>query len=230
MKIEEGLRNRVVGAVIVTVLAMIFLPMLLNDPKEEGEQQISSELDIPQKPLDSPSLTATILPDNAEDVLEPPAIADTSLNSQDSTTITEEEKLLEPPTVNHAEEAVIVKKEPINSHQLTTPKPPVVTVAPTTITKPKKLEPPRLDAPPKSTHQAGRWFVQVASFSEQKNANSLRDKLRRQGFSAAVESVWSKKGRIYKLRVGPELDRQRAEMTRNKLNSLNNVKSIVVSN
>lgn len=221
MEIEEGLRNRVVGATIITVLATIFLPMLLNDPKEENREQISSELGIPEKPMDSPSLTATILPDNAEEVLETTTVAEETV-TQESIPVGDEFKEDIVTKVEATTPEIPVETAPVNSQQLTT-----------TVAEPQNLKPPRLDAPPRlnsSPNQAGRWFIQVASFSEQKNATSLRDKLRAQGFSATVESVWTKKGRIYKLRVGPELDRQRAETIKNKLNQLNNVKSIVVSN
>jgi len=72
--------------------------------------------------------------------------------------------------------------------------------------------------------------VQVASLSDQAKADAFRDKLRSQGFSATVDSVWVKgKGRVYRLKVGPELDAQKAQAIKAKINQLNNVNSIAIA-
>ena len=38
MEIDENLRNRVVGVSVITILTMIFLPMLLNESKEDSQE------------------------------------------------------------------------------------------------------------------------------------------------------------------------------------------------
>ncbi len=68
MEIDEKLRNRVVGVSVITLIAMIFLPMFLNEPKENNQE--ISELKVPEKTFDSPALAATLLPNNIDDVLE----------------------------------------------------------------------------------------------------------------------------------------------------------------
>lgn len=237
MEIDDGLRNRIVGTVVVTILAMIFLPMLLNEPKEEGQEIVP--LELPQKPEDSTSLTGTILPDSPEDVTgelstEPQpneqqqtfqqqaAVSETPAPSEQQA---QEQQSNASATMTQNPQPEIAKTT-VEKPQQTTP-----TISAATVENAKKLQPPRLDAPPAttSTSQGTRWFIQVASFSDQGNANAFRDKLRRQGFPAAVDSVWTNNKRIYRLRVGPELNRQRAEMLKNKLNRLNNVKSIILS-
>ena len=189
MEIDEKLRNRVVGVSVITILTMIFLPMLLNESKEDSQE--TSELNIPEQTTDSPSLTATLLPDNVDDVMDGFA-------------------------------APVVKVDPLQALQ---PAPKQILTA----TEDQAQKPPPLDiATTKDVLETKRWFIQVASFNREENAFSLRDKLRSQGFAATVNSALSKGRTVYRLRVGPELSKQRAKEIKIKLNQLNNVKSIII--
>jgi len=49
------------------------------------------------------------------------------------------------------------------------------------------------------------FTLQIASFSQLSNAVALRDKLRKAKYNAYIESINIKKGKIYRLRVGPYL-------------------------
>jgi cell division septation protein DedD len=55
-----------------------------------------------------------------------------------------------------------------------------------------------------------RWVVQVGSFSNSKSAEALVAELRLAGLSAFSEKVSSASGTVYKVRIGPELDRGKA--------------------
>jgi DedD protein len=55
-----------------------------------------------------------------------------------------------------------------------------------------------------------RWVVQVGSFGSAKSAEELVASLRLAGFSAFSEKVTAAGGAVYKVRVGPELDRDAA--------------------
>ena len=65
-------------------------------------------------------------------------------------------------------------------------------------------------------------------FSQQENALSLRDKLRQEGFSAAVGKVDGDQGTVYKVKVGPELNRERAEHIQDKLKKRLELNSFVI--
>lgn len=69
------------------------------------------------------------------------------------------------------------------------------------------------------------WVVQAGSFGERANADALRDRLRTGGFAAFVEPV----GSSYRVRVGPELTRERAERVRGEIQSRFDIRGIVVS-
>lgn len=188
MEIDEKLRNRIVGVSVITILTMIFLPMLLNEPKDDRQE--TSELSIPDKISDTPSLTATLLPGNVDDVLEDfivPAVK------------------IDPPQVI----------TPISKQILTA-------------TEDQAFPSPALDIAIENVLETKRWFIQVASFNREENAFLLRNKLRNQGFAATVNAALSKGRTVYRLRVGPELSKQRAKEIKTKLNHLNNVKSIII--
>lgn len=55
------------------------------------------------------------------------------------------------------------------------------------------------------------WVVQVGTFAEQANALTLRDELRNQGYAGYVEEVRGKNRPLYRVRVGPELEKSRAQ-------------------
>ncbi|MEZ5463854.1 MAG: SPOR domain-containing protein [Lysobacteraceae bacterium] len=55
------------------------------------------------------------------------------------------------------------------------------------------------------------YAVQVGAFSKQEDANVLRERLRNGGFNAFIAAADTDAGRLYRVRVGPELERSRAE-------------------
>jgi DedD protein len=55
-----------------------------------------------------------------------------------------------------------------------------------------------------------RWVVQVGSFSSAESADSQVAELRLAGLAAYAEEVTSSKGSVYKVRVGPEVNRDKA--------------------
>lgn len=246
MEIDDKLKNRLAGTAVVTVLAIIFLPMLFDSPAEKNAQVVS-ELDIPRKPEVSPLLTTAIVPDKTAEVVAKPAASnagEAAENLADKPEKTEtDSELTNPPqdsetVAQEDENPAHVKKK---SHKKTAEEKPEKTA----VKKPSKSELPSLDenngdkkeankslpsldsAPVAEKH---RWVIQVVSLTDQAKANAFRDKLRSQGFPATVDSVWLKgKGRVYRLKVGPELDAEKAKSMKNKINQLNNVNSIAIA-
>ncbi len=67
---------------------------------------------------------------------------------------------------------------------------------------------------------AGRvtgWAVQVGALADAADANALRDRLRGGGFTAYVETLRTERGTLYRVRVGPEIQRANAERLRDTL-------------
>jgi DedD protein len=61
------------------------------------------------------------------------------------------------------------------------------------------------------------WAVQVGALGDPADANALRDRLRAGGFTAYVETLRTAGGTLYRVRVGPEIQRANAERLRDSL-------------
>jgi cell division septation protein DedD len=71
------------------------------------------------------------------------------------------------------------------------------------------------------------WVVQLASLASKSNAMALQEKLRGLGYTAFVEEIKMPQGVLYRVRVGPELERSNAENVRNRLEQQVQIKGIV---
>lgn len=73
------------------------------------------------------------------------------------------------------------------------------------------------------------WIVQLGSFTDEDNAQSLNEKLRKAGYPAFVEPL-KKNGKIsYRVRVGPEIKRSEADLLLKNLKDKMNLDGIVVT-
>lgn len=72
------------------------------------------------------------------------------------------------------------------------------------------------------------WVVQLGSFSSEQNAWALRDKLRNKGYHAFVERVSEGGKMVIRVRLGPELQRAKAEAVQQKLEKEMKIKGIVM--
>jgi DedD protein len=55
------------------------------------------------------------------------------------------------------------------------------------------------------------WVIQVSSLGSPEAARSLQDELRAKGYAAFVEQAEVRGRRYYRVRVGPEVERARAD-------------------
>jgi cell division septation protein DedD len=77
---------------------------------------------------------------------------------------------------------------------------------------------------------AGRGFVvQLVAFRSQDEALTLRDKLRAAGFTAFSERIQADSGALYRVRVGPEADRDAADRLRAEVSAKLGLSGIVVA-
>jgi len=162
--VEERLKRRLVGAVVLVSLAVIFLPMLLEQ-EQMGEVRIESS-NIPPRPADKQQFQSSVLP------------------------VPDDEPLIKPLSD-------VPDREPVGSSSTQMNE---LTSEPD---EPTESEQPRTGL--------SAWVVQVASLSKKESADELEAELRTKGFTAFVEPVSIKGRNLYRVRVGPELDRKRAE-------------------
>jgi DedD protein len=211
------LKQRLVGAIVLVALAVIFIPMLLP-----GEGSLSDAIqgsNIPPEPdyRFPPIKEAPKAPAMAE--APPVPLGD---EAGDKPAAAEEmTKAVAPASDKKASAAGTATKTP-----------PVETKAPA----PKVAKTPtEAKANPGTTSKASHlprasgWVVQVGSFSNSTNAKALRDRLRKMGYASFVEAVSGKGGGVFRVRVGPELTRAKAEQLQQRLQKEAKLKGLVQS-
>ena len=68
------------------------------------------------------------------------------------------------------------------------------------------------------------WAVQLGSFGNQSNAIRLKDKVLKAGFSAYIIP----NGKLFKVLVGPELNRSKAEALKKQIDTKFKMNSLVI--
>jgi DedD protein len=203
---DKALKQRLVGASVLIILAVIVLPMLLSG-RSDTLQQESRQIELPPKPEElsvetrrfpvgipnKPTMTEDKEPsqqtlESAEVIAdENVPVATDSDSGETSEQITEQ--------ITDAEAAVIEKPPAVTSITLNSGKSPDV------------LEPENdetaVDGP--------RYLVQVASFSSKKNANTLAARLRAAKLPVVMDEVERTAGRLHRVRVGPYTERADAD-------------------
>lgn len=165
---DAKLKQRLVGATILSALAVIFVPMIFEESHTEPGTR---EFKIPEMPAQ--------LENEAPGSLKAPSDAELGLAPEEVS-----------PPVNESDTASTPETD---------------------------------DSAPLRA-----WVVQVGSFNDEENANALRDQIRKAGYPSYVESATSQAGIKYRVRVGPELDRQRAIDQRDRIASKFKLKGIVL--
>ena len=73
------------------------------------------------------------------------------------------------------------------------------------------------------------WFVQIGSFTQQKNAQRVRDKAGSLGYRAFIITVTEGTKTIYRVQVGPEVEANRAKKLKQELEHRLQVKAFLIS-
>ena len=203
-QMDKALKQRLVGASVLIILAVIILPMLLSGRSETLKQE-SRQIELPAKP-DELSIETRRFPVGVPDKPVPEVISsepDSSGQQQVS--------------VQQADEAVTGTADPdeTGSENVApaTPaseveKPPAVTSITLSSGRQQDLNVSQAD---NVASDSPRYLVQVASFSSEKRANALADKLRADNFPVLMDVVDRTAGLLHRVRVGPYSERADAD-------------------
>jgi len=189
---EQGLKERLVGAAVLVAIAVWLVPWVLDGPDSGIETQANS-LQLPSAEEPMPMRTQTLRlggePEPAEVAAAPPVEAKAPAAEPVTAAV-------EPPPAA-ADEAA---KEP---------EPVVVAAAPA----PERAAPAAAaPTPPKpEPTAAGDWTVQLGSFGEEANARRLAQRAGTFGYKAEVSSYRSGGRTLYRVRVGPQATRAAAD-------------------
>jgi len=210
---EESLKARLIGAVVLVALAVLLIPELLSGRKaaepaaEEGAgprgtRTFTIELgQAPGQATRSPTTTSAPVPSaSPANSLPAPPVTDPGSEvpaGQPAETAAEAAEAPEPaPT---PEPAAATAARPAQSV------PPSVETAPDAAPRSEPKPPPALSAP------TGGWAVQVGAFGSAETARKLVQDLSGAGYRAFVSPVNRGGKTLYRVRVGPAGDRAGAE-------------------
>ncbi len=204
---NDQLKQRLVGAIVLVSLAVIFIPMILpgggmGDSMDVRKVPAEPDYRFPppkSAPKAPPISDAVIVPMGDS---EPKADVKSSAKASTKTS-----------TKTSTTEKKISSKKASANKKVTTK--PVVSIP----DKKPDIKPGQVTA----------WIVQVGSFTSSPNAKALRDKLRKMGYASFVEALKGKQGMTYRGRVGPELTRTLADKLQKQLAKKAKVNGMVQS-
>ena len=198
--LDKVYKQRMVGALVLVALAVIFLPMLFSREDEQRQIQVDAPA-APQMPV-MPEVKVEPVP-----VPEPQAIAQEPAPPEQEAVVQQPSAPVAPPVV-----------KPV----VAAPKPPAVTPAQAVAQAPAKLDTTQKRLDPNGLPIS--WSVQLVSLSNRASADSLQKNLRNQGYNAYVRSS----GGMNRVFVGPLLERAEADRLRDLLGKQQNLKGFVV--
>ncbi len=210
--LDKVIKQRMVGALVLVALAVIFLPMLFS--REDELRQV--QVEAPQAPA-VPALPQVQV--EPVQVPEPQVIADESVVAQPPTAPATP---IAPAPEVAAKPAVAAPAPAPASKPASAP-----AIAPAVATAPAAK--PAVQAPASTNKVDGNglpvsWSVQLASLSSRANAENLQKTLRSQGYNAYIRSS-DGMNRVF---VGPLIERAEAERLRDVINRQQKLKGFVV--
>jgi len=160
---EAPLQQRIVGAIVLVTLGVIFIPALLDGTGYKSRQV--QDIEIKEKPSFPPLSQKKVTP------------------------------ISTPLQKNKKERAIVNQADPKQAHK-----------------KPLKT-----------------FALQVGTFGSVENAEKMRDKMRKTGYTAFVHKTTSKGKTSYKVRIGPEIERSVLEKIKSKLKKSQKIDGYVVN-
>ncbi|AYG44156.1 SPOR domain-containing protein [Pseudomonas sp. Leaf58] len=206
--LDKGMKQRMVGALVLVALAVIFLPMLFT--REDEMRQVRVE--APQAPA---------MPSLPEVKVEPVVVPEPQ--------VIPEQPQQAPVVVNESTAPASTPSQPITpSPQTQVQVQPAKPQAPAPAAK-VEAKPAAAPAPaaPSKIDVNGlpvSWSIQLASLSNRAGAEKLQQTLRSQGYNAYIRSA----GGMNRVYVGPLIERAEAERVRDAINRQNSLKGFVV--
>ncbi|WLH11016.1 SPOR domain-containing protein [Pseudomonas hefeiensis] len=212
--LDKAYKQRMVGALVLVALAVIFLPMLFS--RQDEQRQVTVEAPTaPQAPSIAPVQVDPVAVPEPDALPQEPVPSDEELAEQPAPSMPIEPAPAAPATATQAPGKPAVAPAPAA---------PVVKPAPT---QPITAAPAKPDTTQSRVDANGlsvSWSVQLASLSNREGAEKLQKTLRSQGYNAYIRTA-DGKNRVF---VGPLIERAEADRLRDLLSRQQNLKGFVV--
>ncbi|MBU6960868.1 SPOR domain-containing protein [Pseudomonas sp. CVAP len=210
--LDNAYKQRMVGALVLVALAVIFLPMLFSREDEQRQVVVHAPA-APQAPaMPQVQIEPVVVP-------EPQALPQEPVPSDEEITAQQAPSKPVAPSAPIAPAPVVAK--PVAPAPAAKPAPAPAPAQPIAAapSKPDTSQ-SRVDANGLSVS----WSVQLASLSSRESAESLQKTLRSQGYNAYIRTA-DGKNRVF---VGPLIERAEADRLRDLLGRQQNLKGFVV--
>jgi DedD protein len=185
---ERALKERIIGAVVLVIFAVLVVPIFLDGPPAGGE--IVTERVLLPGQEDQKTQTVVLDRDRKEPV--PAASAPAQAKP---------EPVVREPVREEPQPAAVQQQEQEQEQ------------APET----REDKPAARPAPTPAASTTGMWAVQLGSFSNKDNAEKLAADLRKQGYAAFLSQLSTDTGQLHRVRIGPQKDRAGAEAMASRL-------------
>ncbi|RZI18179.1 SPOR domain-containing protein [Pseudomonas orientalis] len=195
--LDSAYKQRMVGALVLVALAVIFLPMLFSRQDEQRQVVVEAPA-APQAPaVPQVQVEPVVVPEPQALPEEEPVPTDAEVAAQQA------------PSMPVQPSVPVVKPAPSA---------PVAAAKPAAPGKPdvgqSRIDPNGLPI---------SWSIQVASLGNREGADALQKKLRAQGYNAYIRSA-DGKNRVF---IGPLIERAEADRLRDLLDRQQNLKGFV---
>ncbi len=179
---DRALKERIIGAVVLVVFAILVVPVFLDGPSQELET-ISEAVTLPGQ---------------------------NNQNRTQQTIVLDRDRS-EPVPASRAQSPLAASTRPEPATVSPTPETPSQQRAEQQETVVEPDDSPAPASAPAITSTTGMWAVQLGSFSNQENAERLAASLRDQGYAAFLSQLQTSSGPLQRVRIGPQKDRESAE-------------------
>ncbi len=229
-------KQRIVGALVLIALAIIFLPMLLKqeEPTREVVVQAPPMPETPAAPqfkVEDVAVPEPVVDENyvVLDAAGEPVDVDISSGSAAQSRTYIAEPIFEDDAVVEAPKVAVPKPAPIKptpapakpvAAKPATAKPAPAPAKPAVTTPAQKPVAPGID----KNNLPVSWSVQLASLTNQTNANAMRDTFRKKQYNAYVRS----EGGTHRVMIGPLVRETEARALCKSLKSRENQDCFVV--
>ncbi|MCA5968068.1 MULTISPECIES: SPOR domain-containing protein [Pseudomonas] len=208
--LDNVFKQRMVGALVLIAVAVIFLPMLFTREDETRQVQVEAPA-APQAPAASQVRVDPVPVPEPQVLPQEPVPGDDDMSSS------------QPPSMPIAP-APTAQTAPAAPASKPAAKP---APAPATAAAPAAPAAPAKPAAPAGVDANGlsiSWSVQLASMSNRANADNLQKTLRTQGYNAYIRTADG----VNRVFVGPLIERAEADRLRDQLDKQQKLKGIVV--
>jgi DedD protein len=218
---DQGLKERLVGAVVLVALGVLVIPWVLDGDREPSATSANAlRLPAPDEPLPVRSETLRV-GEQAEEQPVPPAAA------APAATIADAAGEAPAPAVETAAEsaATEIAVAAIDATQKPDAPPPETSAKSERTPTPAAAKAPA----PSAARDAAGWVVQLGSFGEEENARRLAQRVSAYGYKPDISDHRAGGRVMYRVRVGAYASRSQADATASSLSAHGFVAQVVAA-